>query len=194
MANHKRITSLSAEVIGGIKEQVSNGKTAADVANWLQSDLKLCLDVSNQTLKKAVSRYISQVIKPEIQEQIASRVVGYGVAPLTRNVGVLDSLNEAANIQKKRLLKIMKTEDNVPGVLLKQAREEMIVYKDVLLALSKVQLETGVLKRASKQTSGAVTDLTTGETREFSWTEEFTRLQETLDSRDIVNLEVVEDG
>ena len=82
-------------------------------------------------------------------------------------------------IQRTRVDKMLLMEKDKP-ILLKIATDEIRLLKEMLVDLGKVQLETGILPKATRRITGTITGAD-GETAEFSWTEEQEQLYRELE-------------
>ena len=65
-------------------------------------------------------------------------------------------------------------------LLLKSTTDEIRLLKEMLVDLGRVQMETGVLPKATRKVTGMITDAA-GVIAEFSWTEEQEQLYHELE-------------
>jgi len=196
MATFKRLQELGDEVVEQVDQMLNGGETPTRVAKWLQGELGLLTDLKESSLKKNLERYRSKDLKKRLYETVVDLHRGKSVAGIQRQLIALDGLNDAALIQKSRVEKILAKEGQLPvGILLKQASDEMRLFKEMLVELGKMQLETGVMRRAPKTTTGSTFDPETGQEQQFSFTEEWDKLYAKLEHSGGVLIEgkVVED-
>lgn len=195
MATFKKLHDLGPDVVSQVDDMLLAGETPTKVARWLQVDLGLLGDLKESSLKKNLERYRSKDLRERVVNDLADRATGKSVAGLKKQLIALDEMTELAEIQRGRLQRIIMKESQLPqGILLKQASDEARLMKEVLVELGKLQLETGVMRRAPKTVSGQVVDPETGASRQFTWTEEQEDLFRQLDRFPLIEGEVVEDA
>lgn len=195
MATFKKLHDLGPEIVSQVDDMLLSGETPTKVARWLQADLGLLGDLKESSLKKNLERYRSKDLRERVVNDLADRATGKSVAGLKKQIIALDEMTELAEIQRGRLQRIIMKESQLPqGILLKQASDEARLMKEVLVELGKLQLETGVMRRAPKTVSGQVVDPETGASRQFTWTEEQEDLYRQLDRFPLIEGEVVEDA
>ncbi|QXN72611.1 hypothetical protein RCZAHN_2 [Rhodobacter phage RcZahn] len=195
MATFKKLHDLGPEIVSQVDDMLLSGETPTKVARWLQADLGLLGDLKESSLKKNLERYRSKDLRERVVNDLADRATGKSVSGIKKQLLALDEMTELAEIQRGRLQKIIMKESQLPqGILLKQASDEARLMKEVLVELGKLQLETGVMRRAPKTVSGQVVDPETGASRQFTWTEEQEDLYRQLDRFPLIEGEVVEDA
>lgn len=195
MATFKRLHELGEEIVAQVDDMLLAGETPTKVARWLQGDLEVLTDLKESSIKKNLERYRSKDLKQRMVDETAERMMGKSASGLKRQLVALDEMTDAAALQKARVEKILVKEGQLPaGILLKQASDEMRLYKEMLVELGKLQLETGVMRRAPKTITGQVVDPETGASRQFQWTEEQEALFAQLENLPVIEGEVVQDA
>ncbi len=195
MATFKRLHELGEEIVAQVDDMLLAGETPTKVARWLQGDLEVLTDLKESSIKKNLERYRSKDLKQRMVDETAERMMGKSASGLKRQLVALDEMTDATALQKARVEKILVKEGQLPaGILLKQASDEMRLYKEMLVELGKLQLETGVMRRAPKTVTGQVVDPETGASRQFQWTEEQEALFAQLEHLPVIEGEVVQDA
>lgn len=195
MATFKRLHELGEEIVAQVDDMLLAGETPTKVARWLQGDLEVLTDLKENSIKKNLERYRSKDLKQRMVDETAERMMGKSASGLKRQLVALDEMTDATALQKARVEKILVKEGQLPaGILLKQASDEMRLYKEMLVELGKLQLETGVMRRAPKTVTGQVVDPETGASRQFQWTEEQEALFAQLEHLPVIEGEVVQDA
>lgn len=148
------LKGLGDETLDTIQMFLREGRTAVDVALWIQEDRKLLTDMEPEALQRMLQRYNKELKKETAMVAAQSMVRDMDFA------GRVDALRETtsmAAIQKARVLKIYEKEQEMPGgLLLKQVSEELELFRKILTTLGTLQLETGILPRAPKVQMGQV--------------------------------------
>ena len=163
------LKQFGEEFIGEMDSRLMDGESAVKVAVWIQETKKLLVDVAQGSLKRMLDRYRSQELRTKTFQRIATAQKHQGLGFVAHRINAMAQMEELALTQKARVMKILKLEDGKP-MLIGAASDEIALYKAILTDLAKVQLETGVLARASRTLK--VVDPKTGEARKFEWTEE----------------------
>lgn len=190
----KKLQELGPDIVSQVDDMLLGGETATKVAKWLQDELGLLTELKLSSLKKNLERYRSKDLRERVIDEIADRATGKSVAGIKKQIIALDEMTDLVELQRGRLHKMLLRENELPkGVLLKQASDELRLLKEVTVELGKLQLETGVMRRAPKTTTGQVFDPDTGATRNFTWTEEFDNLYRELEGMPVIEGEVIED-
>ena len=180
----EQLVALGPEVMDRVNSMLLSGEHASAIARWIQDDLKKIVGVQHQTLKKALERYRKKDLTPKTLAAIAGASRGLSARTILQRLNSMDELEEMVRHQKLRVEKLLAREIELPkGILLKDTTNEMKLLKEMLVSLSDMQLETGLMQRAPKTVKGAVVGMD-GNTRTFQWTEE----QETM-YREIAVLE-----
>lgn len=178
----KRLHELPKPTVEEVENRLLAGEPPSSIAHWLQNELGVFKDLQPGSLKKNLERYRAIDLKNKVISDLTKNTKGKTVAGLKRKFLAIDELEELVLIQKGRLEKVLLKEAQLPeGILMKQATDEARLLKETLVELGKMQFEAGVMVRAPKKVSGQVYDPNTGETREFTWTEEQERLFRTLE-------------
>lgn len=182
----KRLHDLGPEIVAQVDQMLLSGATPTAVARWLQIDKKLLPDLKESSVKKNLERYRSNDIREKVLSDLADQAQGKSISGVHKKLVTMDELEHLAMVQKGRVGKLLLHEAKLPpGIMLKQASEEIRLLKDTLVELGRLQLETGIIKRAAKTGIGSVTDPETGATRNFTWTEAQADLMAQLESMPI---------
>lgn len=167
-ANSERYFSrLSEAQLAQFEAMLTRGGIYTDIIKVIKQEWKLFLDTSDRTLEDKIGRYNTHVMKPKLEYMTDSekrQQLHAEVVKLEEVVDVNKDLVRLACIQKRRVERITGIENlmmvpgstTVPTSITDEARKEIKVLADVLEKLAKVQLETGVIKRAPKFISGEI--------------------------------------
>lgn len=195
MAVFARLHDLGQDIVEQVDQLLISGEKPVKVARWLQGDLKLLTDLQESSVKKNLERYRAQELKGKVLENLTDRAMGKSAAGLHRQLMAIDEMTDLAVLQRKRLDKILVREDGMPkGLLLKQASDETRLLKELLVELGKLQLETGIMRRAPKTITGQVSDPESGSVRQFTWTEEQEDLYKQLEGIPEMDGSMIEDA
>lgn len=176
----KELKSLPEPVVAAVDKMLLDGKTAMEVANWLQGQGHFT-DAKTPSVKKMLERYRASELRKRVMNQIADAQIGAKtVAGVVQRVNACDALTELVIAQQGRFYKALELEKKAP-LLMKNVQDEGRLLKDMLTDLGKLQLETGVLLRASRSFKGIMTDPNTGDVKHFDWTEEQASLLREID-------------
>lgn len=168
----KRLQSLGPEVMDRIDSRLLAGDPAKQIVRWVQSELGQLTAVKEDTLKKALERYREHDLRKRTLERIANAQSGHNLTSVAKRLNAMDQLEEMVRHQRVRVDKLLARESQLPqGILLKDTTNEIRLLKDMLVDLGRVQLETGLLPRASRTLRGQVVGAD-GEVKHFEWTEE----------------------
>lgn len=168
----KKLKSLGEERMNDIDSRLLSGEPCSSIAAWIQVELGKCKDIKPASLKKMLERYRETELRQKMLSRIANAQRGDSIKTINKRLNALDEMEEMVRIQRGRVDKILMRESKLPdGILLKDASNEVRLLKDMLLDLGKIQLETGLLPRATKTFKGTMVGAD-GQVREFEWTEE----------------------
>lgn len=177
------LRSLPQELQDEIDARLGGGTNAREVVTFLQQEMKVLTDKNPDSLKKMLERYRSSDLREKVTSAFVEATKGVSTQKIVTNLNAMAELQTLAATQKGRFEKILATESKNDGFVLKQASEEAKLLKEMLVELGKLQLETGVLKRAPKVISGQTVDAD-GNATNFEWTEEQGELYRTLENID----------
>lgn len=178
---YKKLKSLGEDVMAKLDSKLLSGETGLDVAKWIKEDLKLLPKDDIYSLKKCLERYRRSELRNKTIERIANVQAGDGITTIQRRFNAMEELTELSLQQRARVDKMIMREAAMPGgILLKDTSREIALMKDLLVDLGRVQLETGLLQRASKSIKGTITD-PDGTVKKFEWSEEQEELYQTLE-------------
>lgn len=185
-ASHKKIKSLPADILAKVDSKLLSGEGGLDVAKWLQEEAKQFVGEDPYNLKKSLERYRQGDLRARTIERIATAQKTDNLSTVVKRMNALEEMQELAVVQRNRLDKLLMKEAEMPnGILLKDASREVVVMKDLLVDLGRLQLETGVLARAPKSFKGSVTN-PDGTVKHFEWTEEQEKLYAELEGAEHV--------
>jgi hypothetical protein len=185
----RRLAELGKEIGAAVDEMLLAGETPARVAKWLHEEKGVLLDIKTASVKKNLERYRAVDLARKVKDELKKSETKLGVAIPKKKMNAMIELEELVEIQKGRLDKVLIKEKGLPeGILLKQASDEARLLKETLVELGKLQLETGVMRRAPKTVSGTSFNPETGEVRQFAWTEEQEQLLKQLEGVDYERL------
>jgi hypothetical protein len=186
----KRLQDCGTEIVAAVDEMLLAGEAPSRIAKWLQDEKGLLKDLQRASVKKNLERYRTRDLARKVKNKLKGVEDKPDVAIPKKKLSALAELEELVLVQQGRLNKSLVKEAELPGgILLKQVSDEGRLLKEMLVELGKLQLETGFLKRAPKSINGQVMDPTTGEIKQFSWTEEQQALFQQIDSLDFQRLE-----
>lgn len=187
-----RIKELTQALRDEVDQRLLGGATAVDTARWLQNENGKFKDLKLDSLKKNLERYRAT----DLRDRVVTELVGEkNVSTLAKRMNAMDEMERLCGIQRGRVDALLVKESNVlkSGVVMKMVSDEIRLFKENLVELGKLQLETGVLKRAPKSVSGQVLDPTSGEVKHFNWTEEQNDLYRQLEDIEYTSDEPAEE-
>lgn len=184
----KRLDDLGPEVVQHVDEMLASGIMPSKVAEWLHDEGHLH-DLKLASIKKNLERYRDNVLGEKNRKAMIPAVKQ--TAAFKKKLLAVDELTDLYLVQRARLEKLLLKEKTLPeGIMMNEATKQVQLTREVLDTLGKLQLETGIMRRAPKTLTGSFTDTATGEEKQFSWTEEHAALREELDAID-ADFEVV---
>jgi hypothetical protein len=178
----RKLHSLGVERVSEIDEMLGRGIPASQVTRTIQEDWRLLTSDKAASVKKMLERYRRSSLRQKVIDRVAGATRGLPIATLKKKLSAMDELEQLVLVQKGRFEKMLVRENQGP-LLLKQVTEEGKLLKDMLVDLGKLQLETGVLRRAPRTIAGTVVD-EFGNVRAFEWTEEQEALYRQLENVD----------
>lgn len=183
---YKCLHDLGPDAVAEIDKRLLEGQSGKTVASWLQDDLAVLKDMKPDTLKKTLERYRGGHLRQKTLTRLAGFNTMIPTAIVAARLNALDEIETLARQQRKRVDKLLAKEEEMPaGMLMKGASEEIKTLHGILVDMSKVQLDTGVLQRVAKTVHGTVTNAATGEVQAFSWTQEAERLFQDLENVEV---------
>lgn len=156
MAKHKVILSLAKDKLEDVETALRSGKTGADVAKIIQNDWKLLPHVSYTNLVRYINRYKSEEIDEKLVEAIFGGKTENQLVKTAKGMDVLEEMLTLATIQRQRVAKVFTAEKNMSHMITDQTSRVIRDYSDLLEQIAKLQLETGILKRAPKIVAGQI--------------------------------------
>lgn len=174
-----RLTELGPEVMGEINARLLNNETPADISRWLHEDLDLMKDVKVQSVAKMIARYRVKALRKHVVEEALFNMKGRSTSQLKTRLSALDEIEELVVLQRGRVDQCLMIEAGLQR-LSPATREEMKLLKDLLVQLGHLQLEMGILPKASKTITGMVVE--DGKPKSFSWTEEQEKLSRLIEA------------
>jgi hypothetical protein len=175
------LRNLRPEVQQEIDDRLTAGINAREIVKYLQDDCKVLTDKNPDSLKKMLERYRTSDLAEKNRARVLNATKGMSVSKLAKTLNAMHEINELCVIQRARVDKMLTMEQKQDNFVLKQTSEEIKLLKENLVELGKLQLETGVLKRASRTVTGTVVDAD-GNTTDFEWDEETKSLYDRLDN------------
>jgi hypothetical protein len=180
-AFHK-LHGLGPERVAEIDAMLAKGLPASRVTQVIQEEWGELTGDKPPSIKKMLERYRRSALREKMIAQVAGATRGISLSTLKKKLSAMEELEQLVLVQKGRFEKILAREHAGP-LLLKQVTEEAKLLKDVLVDLGKLQLETGVLRRAPRTVTGQMVDAD-GHVRSFEWTEEQEQLYRMLEGVD----------
>ncbi len=126
---YKSLLCLAIEQIKEVNSMLLAGESALIVATKIKKDWGLLPDISEEALRKQVSRYREELMShTPLNEQPKESV----------KVNCIKELLQLVPMQKKRLLKLYAKEEELP-VLDREVTAEMAHYTKMLMELAKLE-------------------------------------------------------
>ncbi len=166
----EKLHSLGPENVAIISDMLEGGIPAREVVATIQGEWKLLLDTKADTLKKMLERYRNTEVRQAVIDRVKGATKHVSLQVLGKRVNALEELTSLVATQGRRFQKVLVQEDKQDKFLMKNVSDEAKLYKEMLVELGKLQLETGVLQRAPKKLTGQVLDAD-GNLKQFEWTE-----------------------
>jgi hypothetical protein len=173
------LRDLPDELVAKIDSRLTSGEPARAIAAWLQSEAQVLTEVKPDTLKKSLERYREGHLRNKVLARITEAQHTKALKTVQKRLNAMDELEEMVVIQRSRVDKMLLMEKDKP-ILLKSTTDEIRLLKEMLVDLGRVQMDTGVLARATRKVTGTITGAD-GEISEFSWTEEQQALYQELE-------------
>jgi hypothetical protein len=174
---HLKLKSIGSELLHEVDEKLKFGTSSYDVCEFLH-ERGVLLDVKADSLRKMFDRYRKTELRDKTIAALTQAQRNSGTVSVVKRLHAIDELEELCRIQHARLTKVLGQEQKAP-LLIKSVGEEASRLQSMLGDLARLQLETGLIQRAPKKVFGTMTT-PDGKPHEFSWTEEFDRLNEEL--------------
>jgi hypothetical protein len=179
---HKYIATLPPHLAEQVNALLRGGHSCNHVARVIQDTWKYHTQLSFETMKKAVQRYADDLFPSNQMKDLIQIGAVDLVTKLATKIDVLDELYKLSHIQRKRLQKALDGETKL-SFTSKKADEQMKLMHDLVVAVAKIQLETGILPRATK--TGVVQSTAQNGEVVFRVTEEQARVIEALKRDDV---------
>lgn len=180
----ERIKGLGDDFMSRLDAKLLEGIGGNVLARWVQEDLQQLKDIGFETLKKTIERYRTNDLRPRTLNRIAQANSHQPTATVFARLNALDELEEMVRYQKERVERLRFKEADLPkGVVLTAASNEIKLLNQMTVDLARLQLETGLLPRASRTLKGVIADAG-GLVKTFQWTEEQEALFQTLGAVD----------
>ncbi len=153
---HKALRSLPEEKLRAVEQMMRRGESGMDIAAAIQAwgFLKL---MPAETLKKSIIRYRTDLVRDVISESLSGRGLLDKVSGLTKQVDILDELQRLYLVQQARIQKLMMAEDGLTGEVLQISQQRRLALSEELALainmskeITKIHLETGIIRRAPK--------------------------------------------
>lgn len=144
---HKLLLTIGPERIERVDSMFRQGESTGYVTRVIQDSWKLLTDVEPDTLKKALSTYRKDRVREAMVETLVEQHL---VDPVTRLANKVDPLNELYKlvyIQRGRVGDCLDKEGKTPK---ENTRKEINVFRQLLIDVANIQIEMGILPRATK--------------------------------------------
>lgn len=154
-----RLRGLGPERMSTIEYRLLRGDGPTAVARLIQDEWKEYTDVKEATLIKQLVRYTESELANQMalhKDEPDSEKRQELITKLDEQLSVVDEMAALVKVQKDRLEKGLKFEKKMP-TLSSHVNTEVRLLKDTLKDLAHVQLETGILHRASHKVDARVT-------------------------------------
>lgn len=176
----RQLKALGPAIVEAVESKLLAGETARSIARGLHENGHL-LEMKEDAIAKALTRYRGSELRDKTIERIAGVQKNASIAQISARLNAMDELESVVQLQKGRVHKLLQKEDGLPqGIILKDASNEMRLLKDMLVDLGKIQLDTGILQKASKTYKGQYQG-TDGQMHSFEWTEEQEQLYQSIE-------------
>lgn len=158
-----------------IDAMLTKGASSTECADKIQNDWGLYGDVKTDTLRKQITRYYKEMVKPYLKTLVPahkktdteSKVDPVKPAPVeeeddsyqlgellfdsnTRDIDPVTALENLLELQNKRLAKIMEREEGLP-LLLKEGSEAITQMQSLLGQYSNLKMDLGLLHRVPRK-------------------------------------------
>lgn len=197
---YARLYALGPDRLDRINMMMMQDTTIAEVADVICDEWGFYAD-EREALEKQLQRYRLEQIDSNLAARARNaertdtgrRLVQYREEQLD----IMKEMRDGIAVQKRRINKFLDREENLP-IPLNAVKFEMKLYVDMLKEYARLQLETGLLRRAPKQVSGSFHIDEENGTLEFE-AEIKTNAELRRATRDIMEIlegdyEVVDDG
>ena len=174
---HLKLKSVGEGLMHQVDEKLKFGNSSHDVAKFLH-DQEALTDVKHDSLRKMLDRYRQTELRDKTIAALTHAQTRSGAVNIVKRLHAIDELEELCRVQHSRLTKVLQQEEKAP-LLIKSVGEEASRLQSMLVNLASLQLETGLIQRAPKKVFGTMTT-PDGKPHEFTWTEEFDKLNEEL--------------
>jgi hypothetical protein len=184
-----------------LEYMIHKGDSRADIVSVIQNEWKKFVQNGERTLAEKISEYNKYVLKPKLIAKVDDKAMYNTLLTLKDKVNTIEEFTLIVLQQKKRVERLLAAENEIylttgqrpPNDLAAMSRKELKLLADTLEKLAKIQLETGVLKRAPKFISGEFqrSDEKDPKKIQFQITENFF---ETLDAIDVEFKEIEADA
>ena len=164
--------SLTHDQMVAVEVMMAKGDSIPSIARTLQDDWKLLKDKNYPAVVKALQRYKAQVVKGRLVKHTTTisieKVDGVEVQRVSKireerlfddfdtKVDTFEALTSLINMQTGRVNKLFQTEMKMKVGILNQCTTEIKTLSRLLVQMTNLQLETGVLSRAPTKLAGEV--------------------------------------
>ena len=189
----KKLKELGETTVQQVESRLLSGEGTTSVARHLKHELGAFPDLKEDSVKKNLDRYNAKVLKPRVLKEISDRAKGKSASGLQAQLNAMDEMTDLVDIQRGRLDKVLVVESKMTGMVAKHVTNEVRLLKELLVELGKLQLDTGVMRRAPKTVTGHMHNPASGEISEFTWTEEQEDLYKQLETVPQLEGEILDD-
>lgn len=153
---HKQLKSLPEERLRTVEQMMRRGDAAEEIATTIQKWGHL-VQMKVPALRQAVIRYRTDIVRDQINELLNGKDLLDKATGLAKKLDALDEMMSLYYVQRARIQKLMLMEDELPALSLltshEALKEELGLANQMLKEISRLQLETGIMRRAPKSIS-----------------------------------------
>jgi hypothetical protein len=149
---YQPLFDLGEEAILLIEREIRMGQPYAEIARKLQQAGQL-----KELKPRKLSRLLQGYHVDVMDRAMMKRIDGLGITAVARTAAKLNVEDELMNIvavQRSRVENAMEAAAKTPGLLVEQHGREYERYHKMLLGTVQVQMELGIIAKASKKITG----------------------------------------
>lgn len=151
-ARHSGLRALGRENLTAVESRIAAGATLMEISEFIQQELGFYRDVKPGTLQKQIQRYRQDIMNPRLLHAVESsaKTKETALAKLKDNLNVLQEVQELAVMQKLRIEKGLKRENEMP-LLFTWMHKEILALDKVLSSVATIQMDLGILSRVPRK-------------------------------------------
>lgn len=151
---YAKLFALGDEKIEAITKLLKRGESAVKVASVIQVEWKELTDMKLGALAKTLSRFKASHVDGTVLKELAAHAVQSKLSVIQK-VETMEELAALIFAQKARIQKLAEKEAALPpGIVLNSLTDQIYLMNKLLENMAKLQLETGIIKRAPKNVTG----------------------------------------